>query len=82
METEGHLCTRAEPQKASGLSLHFSSPHVTGGQGQLGGKGHSEGTGKGGVWGEQRGNQPQNLISFPKPVSGQPFPAKFLPEAN
>lgn len=23
-----------------------------------------------------------NLISFAKPVSGHPFPAKFLPEAN
>lgn len=35
-----------------------------------------------GIWGEQRGNQQQNLISFAKLVSGQPFPAKFLPEAN
>lgn len=32
--------------------------------------------------GEWCGNQPQDFISSPKPVSGQPFPAKLLPEAN
>lgn len=37
----------------------------------------SDGVWRGGtVW------EPQNFISFPKPVPGQPFPAKFLPEAN
>lgn len=35
-----------------------------------------------GIWGEQCEKQQQNLISFAKPVSGQPFPAKLLPEAN
>lgn len=39
--------------------------------------------GRWGVFGGERcRNQPQSLISFPKLVSGQPFPAKFLPEAN
>ena len=33
-------------------------------------------------WGERCGKEPQNFISSPKPVSGQPFPAKLLPEAN
>ena len=32
--------------------------------------------------GERCGKEPQNFISSPKPVSGQPFPAKLLPEAN
>lgn len=52
------------------MSLHLPSPHFPGG-------GPVPEFGVNGV-----GTPHKHLISSAKPVSGQPFPAKFLPEAN